>query len=129
MTYSDPVVIWLFLTLSSIATTLFCFLMSVFFSKAKLAAACGGIIYFLTYMPYVFISIREGAHVNVASGWKSFASLFSTTAFGLGARYFALYEQDGKGLQWENIAQSPVRLYEVSFLCLMGNSKPTRSPK
>eukprot|EP00794_Sanderia_malayensis_P015936 gene15936-17537_t len=106
--YSNPVIVWLFLTLSSIATTLFCFLLSVFFSKAKLAAACGGIIYFLTYMPYVFISIREGAHVKVASTWKSLASLFSTTAFGLGARYFALYEQDGKGLQWKDVSQSPL---------------------
>ena len=59
-------------------------------------------------MPYVLISIREGAHVDVHYAWKSLASLFSTTAFGLGARYFALYEQDGKGLQWENIPESPV---------------------
>ncbi|XP_065067747.1 ATP-binding cassette sub-family A member 2-like [Rhopilema esculentum] len=113
--YSNPFVIWLFLTLSSIATTLFCFLLSVFFSKAKLAAACGGIIYFLTYMPYVLISIREGAHVNVDSAWKSLASLFSTTAFGLGARYFALYEQDGKGLQWKNIPESPLLNDEFSL--------------
>jgi len=113
--YSNPVVVWLFLTLSSIATTLFCFLISVFFSKAKLAAACGGIIYFLTFMPYVLISIREGAHVKVDSAWKSFASLFSTTAFGLGARYFALYEQDGKGLQWDNVADSPLLKDEFSL--------------
>ena len=35
-------------------------------------------------------------------------SLFSTTAFGLGARYFALYEEGGDGVQWDNLDRSPV---------------------
>lgn len=30
-----------------------CFLISTFFSKANLAAACGGLIYFGLYLPYV----------------------------------------------------------------------------
>ena len=93
----------------AVATIVFCFLISVFFSKAKLAAACGGIIYFLTYMPYVFISIREdAAKVRLGSVAKSFASLFSTTAFGLASRYFALYEEQSIGVQWENVGKSPV---------------------
>ena len=84
--------------------------MSIFFSKAKIAAACGGIIYFVTYMPYVFISVQEGGShpQKIDAGYKSLASLFSTTAFGLGARYFALFEQNGIGVQWNNIATSPV---------------------
>ena len=78
-------------------------------------------------MPYVFISIREGAHVTVASFWKTLASLFSTTAFGIGARYFALYEQDGKGLQWENISVSPVgslSFYLIYFPHFVVNKLP-----
>lgn len=35
------------------ATITQCFLISVFFSKANLAAACGGLIYFVLYLPYV----------------------------------------------------------------------------
>ena len=116
--YSNVTIIWLFLTLVAITTTAFCFLLSVFFSKAKLAAACGGIVYFLTYMPYVFISIREGgAHINISAAWKMFASLLSTTAFGLGARYFALFEQNGSGVQWSNVASSPVRHCNL-FKCI-----------
>ena len=81
----------------------------MFFSKAKLAAACGGIIYFLTYMPFVFISIREdAAKVRLSGVVKNFASLFSTTAFGLASRYFALYEEQSIGVQWSNIGKSPV---------------------
>lgn len=61
-------------------------------------------------MPYVFISIQEGGsnHMNIEANFKIMASLFSTTAFGLGARYFALFEQNGVGVQWSNIATSPV---------------------
>lgn len=35
------------------------FLVSVLYSKAKLASACGGIIYFLSYVPYMYVAIRE----------------------------------------------------------------------
>lgn len=35
-------------------------------------------------------------------------SLFSTTAFGLGAKYFAYYEEMGVGVRWDNINISPV---------------------
>ena len=35
-------------------------------------------------------------------------SLMSTTAFGLGAKYFAYYEEEGVGVQWSNIYISPV---------------------
>ena len=113
---SNSYIIFVFLTLAAIATIMFCFLISIFFSKAKLAAACGGIIYFVTYMPYIFISIQEGGsnHIDVSSNFETVASLFSTTAFGLGARYFALFEQNGVGLQWSNLSTSPVRF--CSFL-------------
>ena len=56
--------------------------------------------------------------------FKSFPtqSLFSTTAFGLGAKYFAFYEIQGMGVQWNNIAKSPVEddQYNLLYvLCMM----------
>ena len=102
----------------AVVTIVFCFLISVFFSKAKLAAACGGIVYFLTYLPYVFISIREGiVSANVSANEKMAASLLSTSAFGLGARYFAIYEEEGVGVQWSNLGKSPVCIL-LKFTCL-----------
>ena len=50
--YSDPTVILWMLVSFATATIKMCFLISVFFSKANIAAACGGIIYFFTYLPY-----------------------------------------------------------------------------
>lgn len=51
--YSDPGVVYLFLTSFAIVTIMQCFLISTLFSRANLAAACGGIIYFTLYLPYV----------------------------------------------------------------------------
>uniref|UniRef100_A0A3B4FC81 ATP-binding cassette sub-family A member 2 n=1 Tax=Pundamilia nyererei TaxID=303518 RepID=A0A3B4FC81_9CICH len=107
--HSDPFIIWLFLTIYAVATIMFCFLVSVIYSKAKLASACGGIIYFLSYVPYMYVAIREEvAHDKITAFEKCIASLMSTTAFGLGSKYFALYEVAGVGIQWQTISQSPV---------------------
>lgn len=53
LNYSDPVLVFFFLLTFTIATIMQCFLMSVFFNKANLAAACSGIIYFTLYLPHV----------------------------------------------------------------------------
>lgn len=42
-----------------IALNIFSFLLSVLFSKAKVASACSGIIYFLTYLPFAYMTIQE----------------------------------------------------------------------
>lgn len=46
--------------------------------------------------------------MNVSGKEKMAASLLSTSAFGLGARYFAIYEEEGVGVQWSNLGKSPV---------------------
>lgn len=43
-------------------------------------------------------------------------SLMSTTAFGLGSKYFALYEVAGVGIQWRTINQSPVEGDDFNLL-------------
>uniref|UniRef100_A0A4W3GYW1 ATP-binding cassette sub-family A member 2 n=1 Tax=Callorhinchus milii TaxID=7868 RepID=A0A4W3GYW1_CALMI len=118
--HSDPFIIWLFLTIYAIATIMFCFLISVVYSKAKLASACGGIIYFLSYVPYMYVAIREEvAHDRITAFEKCIASLMSTTAFGLGSKYFALYEVSGVGIQWHTLNQSPVEGDDFNLLLSM----------
>lgn len=51
--YSDPSVVFVFLSVFAVVTILQCFLISTLFSRTNLAAACGGIIYFTLYLPYV----------------------------------------------------------------------------
>lgn len=58
--YSHPVVIFLFLAAFAVATVVQSFLLSAFFSRANLAAACGGLAYFSLYLPYVLcVAWRE----------------------------------------------------------------------
>ncbi|XP_075415886.1 ATP-binding cassette sub-family A member 2 isoform X2 [Tenrec ecaudatus] len=115
--HSHVLIIWLFLAVYAVATIMFCFLVSVLYSKAKLASACGGIVYFLSYVPYMYVAIREEvAHDRITAFEKCIASLMSTTAFGLGSKYFALYEVAGVGIQWHTFSQSPVEGDDFNLL-------------
>ncbi|XP_014665300.1 PREDICTED: ATP-binding cassette sub-family A member 2-like isoform X2 [Priapulus caudatus] len=125
LAYSNPVIIFMMLEIFGLATISFSFLISVLYSKAKLAAACAGIIYFLSYVPCMYIAIREeSAHMKMSTTVKRIASLMSTSAFGLGAKYFAFYEEGGSGVQWSNFDKSPVEdddftLYEVTIMMIV----------
>ncbi|NP_001108058.2 phospholipid-transporting ATPase ABCA1b [Danio rerio] len=103
--YSDPGVVFLFLGSFAVVTIMQCFLISTAFARANLAAACGGIIYFTLYLPYV-LCVAWQDYVGFAA--KVIASLLSPVAFGFGCEYFALFEEQGVGIQWNNLFSSPV---------------------
>uniref|UniRef100_A0AAQ4RWK1 ABC transporter domain-containing protein n=1 Tax=Gasterosteus aculeatus aculeatus TaxID=481459 RepID=A0AAQ4RWK1_GASAC len=111
--YSDPSVIFVFLLVFCLATITQCFFISVFFSKANLAAACGGLIYFVLYLPHVLCyAWRDvmGLQAKVA------VSLLSCVAFGYGCENFAKYEVQGIGIQWYNINSSPEEGDNYTFI-------------
>eukprot|EP01137_Pigoraptor_chileana_P029004 Opistho-2@13608 len=101
--YSSGSVIFVFLLAFAMATISLSFLISVFFSRAKLAAACAGIVYFLSYLPYVIV-MRETE--TMSSSQKGAACLLSTTALGVGAAYLSDFEQRGDGLHWNNVFET-----------------------
>ncbi|XP_076023384.1 phospholipid-transporting ATPase ABCA1-like isoform X2 [Genypterus blacodes] len=103
--YSDPGVVFLFLGSFGVVTIMQCFLISTLFSRANLAAACGGIIYFTLYLPYVLCVAWQD---YVGFGAKVIVSLLSPVAFGFGCEYFALFEEQGVGIQWSNLLASPL---------------------
>uniref|UniRef100_A0A8C9WEH3 P-type phospholipid transporter n=1 Tax=Scleropages formosus TaxID=113540 RepID=A0A8C9WEH3_SCLFO len=103
--YSDPGVVFLFLGSFAVVTIMQCFLISTLFSRANLAAACGGIIYFTLYLPYVLCVAWQD---YVGFGAKVVVSLLSPVAFGFGCEYFALFEEQGVGIQWSNLLSSPL---------------------
>ncbi|XP_061107852.1 phospholipid-transporting ATPase ABCA1-like [Conger conger] len=113
LTYSDPSVIFVFLLVFCVATVMQCFFISVFFSKANLAAACGGLIYFVLYLPHVLcFAWREVMPFPV----KLAVSLLSCVAFGYGCENFSRYEEQGIGIQWSNMGQSPEEREKYTFL-------------
>ncbi|XP_060933642.1 phospholipid-transporting ATPase ABCA1 [Limanda limanda] len=110
--YSDPSVVFFFLMAFATATIMQCFLISTFFSKANLAAACGGLIYFSLYLPYVLcVAWRD----HLTTTHRILASFLSPVAFGFGCEYFSQYEEQGVGIQWHNLRSSPVEGDAYSF--------------
>uniref|UniRef100_A0A4W6D9H3 P-type phospholipid transporter n=1 Tax=Lates calcarifer TaxID=8187 RepID=A0A4W6D9H3_LATCA len=110
--YSNPSVVLFFLLAFATATIMQCFLISTFFSKANLAAACGGLIYFSLYLPYV-LCVAWRDHLNTTH--RVLASFLSPVAFGFGCEYFSQYEEQGVGIQWYNLRSSPVEGDSYSF--------------
>ncbi|XP_013360552.1 PREDICTED: ATP-binding cassette sub-family A member 7 isoform X2 [Chinchilla lanigera] len=118
--YSHPAVVLLFLATFAVATVVQSFLLSAFFSRANLAAACGGLAYFALYLPYVLcVAWRE----RLPAGGRVAASLLSPVAFGFGCESLALLEEQGEGAQWHNLGRAPAAdvfsLAQVSGLLLL----------
>ncbi|KAK2510038.1 hypothetical protein MC885_018422 [Smutsia gigantea] len=118
--YSHPVVVFLFLAAFAVATVAQSFLLSGFFSRANLAAACGGLTYFVLYLPYVLcVAWRDQLPV----GGRVALSLLSPVAFGFGCESLALLEEQGEGAQWYNMGTGPAAdvfsLAQVSGLLLL----------
>uniref|UniRef100_A0A3P9LUM4 P-type phospholipid transporter n=1 Tax=Oryzias latipes TaxID=8090 RepID=A0A3P9LUM4_ORYLA len=121
LNYSNPFILFLFLLTFTTATIMQCFLLSVFFNQANLAAACCGIIYFTLYLPHVFC-IAWQDRITKDMKILLLQSLLSQVAFGFGTEYLSRYEEQGMGLQWDNIQTSPLEGDEFSFLtsiCMM----------
>uniref|UniRef100_A0A8C1F963 P-type phospholipid transporter n=1 Tax=Cyprinus carpio carpio TaxID=630221 RepID=A0A8C1F963_CYPCA len=112
LNYSDPIILFLFLLTFTVATIMQCFLMSVFFNKANLAASCSGIIYFTLYLPHIFCFAWQD---RITKEMKLAVSFLSPVAFGFGTEYLSRYEEQGLGLQWDNIHTSPLEGDEYSF--------------
>uniref|UniRef100_A0ACB8F4D5 Retinal-specific ATP-binding cassette transporter n=1 Tax=Sphaerodactylus townsendi TaxID=933632 RepID=A0ACB8F4D5_9SAUR len=114
--YSNPCLLFLFLLTFTTASIMQCFLLSAFFSKANLAAACSGVIYFTLYLPHIVcFAWQDRLTVNI----KIIVSLLSPVAFGFGTEYLSRYEEQGLGLQWNNIQNSPLDGDQYSFLFSM----------
>nr|AIN44098.1 ATP-binding cassette sub-family A member 1 [Laodelphax striatellus] len=102
---ADPTLIYFFLLIYCVATIAQSFLISVFFSRANLAAASGGIIFFVLYLPYPFM-VRW---MTILPPYvKALMCLSSNVAFGVATSYFAFYEEQGTGAQWADINSSPL---------------------
>lgn len=103
LTYSDPTLVFVFLLVFAISTINFSFMISVFFSRANVAAAAGGFIYFLSYLPYVFLWPRYDL---LSHAQKVSACLISNVAMAMGAQLIGMFEGKGTGIQWHNLFEA-----------------------
>lgn len=100
LVHSDPSLVLAFLACFAISTISFSFMVSSFFSKANMAAAVGGFLYFLTYIPYFFVAPRYN---GMTQNQKMLSCLLSNVAMALGAQLLGKFEAKGVGVQWRDL--------------------------
>uniref|UniRef100_A0A8C4GZK9 ABC transporter domain-containing protein n=1 Tax=Dicentrarchus labrax TaxID=13489 RepID=A0A8C4GZK9_DICLA len=103
LSYSDPTLVFVFLLVFTVATINFSFMISTFFSRANVAAAAGGFIYFLSYLPYLFLWPRYDLLTHAQ---KVSACLISNVAMAMGSQLIGMFEGKGTGIQWSNMFDS-----------------------
>ncbi|TKC51481.1 hypothetical protein EI555_020019, partial [Monodon monoceros] len=106
LAHSDPSLVLVFLACFAISSISFSFMVSTFFSKANVAAAIGGFLYFFTYIPYFFVAPRYNW---MTLSQKLFSCLLSNVAMAMGAQLIGKFEAKGTGVQWRDLL-SPVNV-------------------
>ncbi|XP_035303775.1 ATP-binding cassette sub-family A member 17-like [Cricetulus griseus] len=115
---SNPSLIFIFLMCFATATIFFAFMMSTFFQRAHVGTVIGGIVFFLTYLPYLYITFSYHQRTYFQ---KIAFCLFSNVAMAIGVRFISLFEAKGIGIQWSNIGsvQGDFSFSQVLLLLLL----------
>jgi len=95
---SDSYMIWFVFWLFGMAATAEAFLISVFFSRAKVASAVGTIIFLASFFPYYAVNDPLKPLMS-----KLGASFLAPVAFGLDLQVVAQLEASGIGLHWSTV--------------------------
>ncbi|XP_065780156.1 phospholipid-transporting ATPase ABCA3 isoform X3 [Muntiacus reevesi] len=106
LAHSNPALVLLFLACFAVSSISFSFMVSTFFSKANMAAAIGGFLYFFSYIPYFFVAPRYNW---MTLSQKLFSCLLSNVAMAMGAQLIGKFEAKGTGIQWRDLL-SPVNV-------------------
>jgi ABC-type Na+ transport system ATPase subunit NatA len=112
---SDGGLLFLYFTFFGWSAMALCVLLSTFFSRAKLAAAVGAVIFIATFFPY--FSVNDRTKSDAA---KAAASILSPVSFGLALDVVSQLEANGVGVGWKNLYQPIAAGSNYSFGTAMG---------
>ena len=101
-------IIFLLFFLYSLAATSFCFLVSVFFTKSRVAAVLGSIIWVAAYFPFFALTAYTPTAVKTA------ASLLAPTALGCAMDVIATLETNGVGTNVQTVGVTVVNNWTVA---------------
>ncbi|XP_029725464.2 phospholipid-transporting ATPase ABCA3 [Aedes albopictus] len=97
LNYSDATVIWVFLVIYCITIICFCFMMSVFFSKANIAAGIAGLMWFVFVVPF---NVTAGNYDGMSTAGKVGLSLFFNSGMSFAMLNILRLEGNQEGLRW-----------------------------
>ncbi|XP_053672341.1 phospholipid-transporting ATPase ABCA3-like [Anopheles nili] len=97
---SDWTLVWFFFFVFSITTICYCFMISVFFSKANTAAGIAGLLWFVSQLPF---NVSQQNYDEMGTGAKLALCLLSNSAMSLGMFLTIRLEATASGLRWSNL--------------------------
>ena len=97
---TNPIILCIFFFAFLSATITLTFVATTFFKKANSAATGAGIIYFFSYLPYIFISLR---YQNMTLYDKCVSAFISNLGMSEAVQLIGMFEGKGTGIQWSNI--------------------------
>ncbi|XP_045535586.1 phospholipid-transporting ATPase ABCA3-like [Papilio machaon] len=103
LTFTPWTVLLFFMVLFVMASLAFCFMVSVFFSRANTAASFMGLAWFSTYSVFMLTQVLY-EDINLST--KLMLSLISNTAMGYAFQMIVICEGTSKGLQWNEFFTS-----------------------
>eukprot|EP01083_Nonionella_stella_P079939 219442_1 len=106
---TDEILLFLLFSLFQLSVFAFCYLVSAFFTRARVAASIGGMIFLLSY----FGDLRLGDHPTASEIHAM--SLSSPICFGFGIKTLAHFESGKIGIDFDNIMfeRTNISLYSV----------------
>ncbi|KAJ7352721.1 hypothetical protein OS493_034326 [Desmophyllum pertusum] len=117
--FSDGFLLFVFLTLYIIASIMFCFAISVFFSRPVVGMLFGAVAWYCSLVPYQNFSQQE-AYEALSKGEKAAACLLPNTCLGIATRIIAKFESLEVGLTWGRVSRSPSADDDFSFDMVLG---------
>ncbi|KAG1683903.1 ATP-binding cassette sub-family A member 3 [Nymphon striatum] len=120
---SSVFVLLLFFTIIIINVISFSFLLSVFFSKGSSISTASGLLFFVAYLPYVFVQSR---YETLSLSEKLLLSLIGNTGISFGSQIIVMWEGSGTGVQFDNLSlpASPddtLTLLHILIMLLLGS--------
>lgn len=112
LTHSDGSLIFVFLLLYAVSGIMFCFFVSTLFYRANIAAAGGGILWFLAYTPYFFLF---NYYQQMSDSSRLLACFDFQVAMAFGGYLIGQFEGQGRGVQWSTITQGVTVDQNFSF--------------
>ncbi|KAL4712277.1 hypothetical protein ACJJTC_004039 [Scirpophaga incertulas] len=118
LTFTPWSIILFFMVLFVIASLAFCFMVSVFFTRANTAASFMGLAWFSTYSVFMLTQVL---YEDISLTTKLLLSLISNTAMGYAFQMIIMWEGTSKGLQWSDLFSrvSYHDMYQPGHVALM----------
>nr|UOU03312.1 ATP-binding cassette subfamily A3-1 [Brachionus rubens] len=99
---TDTFLFALFLFLYASSSVTLTFVCTTFFKKANSGAAGAGVIWFFSYLPYIFISLR---YEKMTFALKVLSCFVNNLGMSLGVQLIGMFEGKGTGINFSNWTQ------------------------